>query len=166
MRLLKLSPNIVSDVDGTLTDGKYYMDENGTMRKSFHANDVVAVKAFKELGWRVIIITSATKRDSVDINRTWAEKKLKVEFIQAPPNKKLECLIEAGLDLKETYYVGDCMDDVLVFKEVRLSFCPNDAIEFVQKNADMVLKRSAGGGVLFEILEKLIDLEKFLEKKG
>jgi len=158
-----LSPNIVFDIDGTLTDGKYYMDEKGTMRKAFHANDVVAIRLFKDAGYRCIAITSATKRDSVIINKTWAVEKLKVEFYQAEPFKKLETLQKLSLDLQDTYYVGDCIDDLLVAVKVKQSFCPANAIRFVRKY-NHVLERSSGEGVLLEILGILQDFDIVMKK--
>lgn len=162
MRWLNLS-NLVFDMDGTLTDGKYYVDEYGTITKTFHCNDIVAIRLFKEAGYRCIAITSATKKGSVGINEKWA-KKLEVEFIRAEPFKKLEALQGLGIDLMDTYYVGDCIDDLLVAVKVYMSFCPSNAIRFVKRNVDHVLERSSGEGVLLEILGILQDFKIEMKK--
>lgn len=146
--------NLVFDMDGTLTDGKYYVDEKGSIRKTFHANDIVAIRLFKEAGYRCIAITSATKEGSAGINEMWA-KKMEVEFIRAKPFKKLEALRLAGIDLDNTYYIGDCVDDLLVAVKCLMSFCPANAISFVKRSVGHVLTRTSGEGVLLEILEYL-----------
>lgn len=143
--------NLVFDIDGTLTDGKYYVNEEGKITKTFHCNDIVAIRLFKEAGYRCIAITSATKKGSAGINEKWAEK-LEVEFIRAKPFKKLDALQIAGIDLNNTYYVGDCVDDLLVAVRCLMSFCPANAIEFVKRNVSQVLNKSSGEGVLLEIL--------------
>lgn len=159
-----MSPNIVFDIDGTLTDGKYYVDEDGKIRKTFHCNDIVAIRLFKEAGWRCIAITSATKEGSAGINKKWAEEKLEVEFYRAKPFKKLERLQSLGLDLQDTYYVGDCIDDLFVAVKVYMSFCPANAIKFVRKNVTHVLERRSGEGVLLEILGILQDFKIEIKK--
>jgi len=143
--------NLVFDMDGTLTDGKYYVNEDGKITKTFHANDIVAIRLFKEAGIRCIAITSATKEGSAGINEMWA-KKMEVEFIRAKPFMKLNALQVACIDLKNTYYVGDCIDDLLVAVKCLMSFCPANAIRFVRKNVSHVLDRASGEGVLLEIL--------------
>jgi len=148
----------VFDCDGTLTDGKYYVDEDGKMRKTFHANDVVAIRLFQKAGYKCFMITSATKEDSIKINKQWAEK-LGVAFIRARPFKKVEALEKAGIDLMASVFVGDCVDDVFVALKTLYSFCPSNSIKFVRDNFGFTLTKRSGDGVLLEVLSLMTDLK-------
>jgi len=154
----------VFDMDGTLNDGKYYVDKDGNIKKAFHVGDIVGAQLFKEAGWRCIAITSAHQEDSLKINKMWAEKRLKVEFYQAKLYKKLEVLQRLGIDLQNTYYVGDCIDDLLVAVKCKYSFCPRNAIKFVRDNVDYVLERGSGEGILLELVELLHEFEIDIKK--
>ena len=54
MKAIKL---LILDVDGTLTDGKIYMGENGEIMKVFNCHDAVALRKLPLLGIETIIIT-------------------------------------------------------------------------------------------------------------
>ena len=48
---------LVLDVDGTLTDGKIYMGEQGELMKAFHAHDAQGLRKLSRLGIKTIILT-------------------------------------------------------------------------------------------------------------
>ncbi|MGB0405035.1 MAG: 3-deoxy-D-manno-octulosonate 8-phosphate phosphatase, partial [Fusobacterium sp.] len=51
---------IVLDVDGTLTDGKLYIDNLGNEMKSFDVKDGLAISQAIKQGLKVAIITGKT----------------------------------------------------------------------------------------------------------
>jgi len=153
---MKPIKNLVFDCDGTLTDGKYYYTKDGKIASAFHANDSVAVKYAKDAGMRVIVISSGSYQD---INKRRAED-IGIEHIEVPFGGKLKKLMEI-LDLDETAYIGDCFDDVEVFREVELSFAPSDALVEVKREADISLVRGGGQGC---ILEAWLRVKEFNER--
>lgn len=153
---MKTIKNFVFDCDGTLTDGKYYYTKDGKFASTFHANDSVAVKYAKDAGMRVIVISSGSYQA---INKKRADE-IGMEHIEVPFGDKLKKLNET-LNLEETAYVGDCFDDVEVFREVGLSFAPSDALAEVKCEADLPLVRGGGQGC---ILEAWLRIQEFNER--
>ena len=50
---------IVTDVDGTLTDGMYLVSDTGSVSKSFYTRDFNAIQRAVERGYKVLILTSS-----------------------------------------------------------------------------------------------------------
>jgi YrbI family 3-deoxy-D-manno-octulosonate 8-phosphate phosphatase len=151
---------IITDCDGTLTDGKYYYTKSGKFITTFHANDSYAAHMMKEQGVGLILISSGSFKK---INERRA-KDIDADFVWAPVGMKEEIFNTVpGLDPDKTAYIGDCLDDIPMLKICKLSFCPSDAIEEVQKCTDIVLKRAGGQGCL---LEAWVAVMKYNEKEG
>jgi 3-deoxy-D-manno-octulosonate 8-phosphate phosphatase (KDO 8-P phosphatase) len=73
-----------------------------------------------------------------------------VELIQAPYEAKFDAFNKLHLLGNETAYIGDCIDDIPIFKAVLLSFAPNDSLDMVKNAASVVLKKNGGMGCLLE----------------
>lgn len=141
--------NVVFDCDGVLTDGSYYYNEHGKAMKKFSALDSVGVRKLKELGIRCIMVSSDP---DITINRIRAVA-LGVEYYFAPFGHKLD-LVSSLISLKNTVYIGDCIDDVPLLIKAGKSFTPQSAIEEVSKYADQVLSSNGGNGCILEIYVK------------
>jgi 3-deoxy-D-manno-octulosonate 8-phosphate phosphatase (KDO 8-P phosphatase) len=51
------------------------------------------------------------------------------------------------------------MNDLSMIGLSKLSFCPNDASEFVKNEVTYVLQNSGGNGAIREMIEKLLVLD-------
>jgi YrbI family 3-deoxy-D-manno-octulosonate 8-phosphate phosphatase len=143
--------NLVFDCDGTLTDGKYYYSINGKELLTFHANDSLALTLARRDGLkRFIMISSASYHD---INKKRASD-IGVEYIEAPVGDKLSLLCQT-VDMSETAYIGDALDDIEAIKASALGFTPSSALDEVKEAADIVLKRRGGDGCLLEMYMKV-----------
>jgi YrbI family 3-deoxy-D-manno-octulosonate 8-phosphate phosphatase len=139
--------NLVFDCDGTLTDGKYYYSKEGKELITFHANDSLALTMARRDGLnRLIMISSASYHD---INKKRATD-TNVEYVEAPVGDKLPLLCQM-VDMEETAYIGDALDDIDAIKAARLGFTPISALDEVKESADIVLKRRGGEGCLLEM---------------
>ena len=81
--------------------------------------------------------------------------------------KKLGKLSESqAFSLKNTFYVGNDLNDYEVMKLCGYSVCPSDSHNKIKQIADIVLKTQGGKGVVRELLEDVlkIDLIKVLYK--
>lgn len=146
---------IFLDVDGTLTDGKVYLDNGKNEFKAFDVKDGLMVVASIELGYNVIIMTG---RKSEVVARRAAELGIK-EYYQGVRNKKqaLEKLMqEKGITYSNLAYLGDDLNDLAVMKEARFSGCPADAVEEVKNISDLISKSKGGAGAVREILSHLL----------
>jgi len=144
---------IVLDVDGTLTDGKIYIDSNGVEMKSFNVKDGMGIVNAQNKGIHFTIITGRTS--------TVVEKRAKElgisEVYQGIKNKLeiMDMLIEK---FKITYanvmYIGDDVNDVECMLKVGVVACPNDAVNEVKNISHYISSYNGGEGAVREILEK------------
>ncbi|MCR4738933.1 MAG: HAD-IIIA family hydrolase [Lachnospiraceae bacterium] len=141
---------VVFDIDGVLTDGKIYVDENGRERKALLMTDVDAVNSIKKSGYMIAAITGED---------TPMTEYFKVRFkwdIFIPGCKDKESALRAmsdelNIDMEDICYIGDGVYDIAAVKAAGFGICPQNAIDDVKAVADMVLKKSGGCGCIDEL---------------
>ncbi len=164
---------IFLDVDGTLTDGKVYLDNGRNEFKAFNVKDGLMVVAAIKMGYNVIIMTG---RKSEVVVRRAAELGIE-EYYQGVRNKKqaLEKLMEEKeINYSNLAYLGDDLNDLPVMKEARFAGCPADAAAEVKEISDLVSEFNGGNGAVREILTHILKakgdyhkvLESFTEKEN
>lgn len=144
---------LVLDVDGTLTDGKVHIGNQGELFKSFHAKDGLGIlHILPELGITPLIITGRT---SEIVGRRAEELKI-THFFQGIEHK-LVCLEEfckeTKIPLEEVAYMGDDLNDLEVMKRVALKACPFDAVEEVKEISDFIATKKGGEGAVREFID-------------
>ena len=150
---------LVMDVDGTLTDGKIYMGNDGELFKAFNIKDGQGMSILRRNGIQPVIITG--RQSKIVENRC---RELKIEHLyQGVKDKKeklLELVKEFDVDLNNIAYIGDdendleCMD--LVSDNKGLSACPFDAIKQARDTADFVCSKISGEGAVREFIEWIV----------
>lgn len=157
---------IFLDVDGTLTDGRVYLDNGKNEFKSFDVKDGLMVVSTLELGYDIIIMTG---RQSEVVARRAEELGIK-EFYQGVRDKKsaMEKLMEKkGISYENLAYLGDDLNDLAVMKSSAFAACPADAVEEVKEVSDFVSNYKGGSGAVREILTYLLkergDYDKVLD---
>ncbi|MGP3777875.1 KdsC family phosphatase [Halanaerobium saccharolyticum] len=146
---------IFLDVDGTLTDGKVYLDNGKNEFKAFNVKDGLMVVAAIKMGYDVIIMTG---RKSEVVARRAAELGIE-EYYQGVRDKKaaLEKLMEEkDFGYGNLAYLGDDLNDLPVMKEARFAGCPRDAAAEVKEVSDLVSDFKGGDGAVREILSHIM----------
>lgn len=149
--------NLVTDVDGVLTDGGFYYDETGKVIKKFGPHDSDGFKIIASLGINCVAISAdqrgfgITKRRLTDMGVpiTLVSEKDRFNWI----NEKF------GFD--NTCFIGDGYHDISSLQRANLGIAPINAPEIVKSSADIVTTASGGNGVIFEvalILQKKVKL--------
>lgn len=160
MKNIKL---IVLDVDGTMTDGKIYIDNNGVESKSFNVKDGFAIVNAMKYGIKFAIITG---RSSKVVEKRAEE--LKIEELYQGVENKLEILEKIlskyNITYKETAYMGDDLNDISVMKRVGFSAAPADCVEAVSDIVNFKSKYRGGEGAIREFIEYIFDEKKIYEK--
>lgn len=154
---------IVLDVDGTLTDGRLYVDEEKNFQKSFDVKDGFAIVNWIKFGGIVGIITG---KSSEIVERRAKELGI-TEVHQGVKNKskKLkEILDKYKLSFGETAYIGDDLNDLGVITKVGFSASPIDAVDEVTERVDYVATKKGGCGAVREVIEKIMKDNKMWEK--
>lgn len=156
---------LVMDVDGTLTDGKIYMGQNGELFKTFDIKDGYAIKEIlPTMGIVPVIITA---RESQIVAHRCQELDI-IELHQGCRDKigKLREILKAYgdkdgtvYDLSNVAYVGDDLLDLQCIEPISqnggYTACPADAEDEVRSAVDYVCQKNAGNGVVRELVKKL-----------
>lgn len=146
------------DVDGTLTDGKIYMGNNGEFFKAFNIKDGYGIAhILKNAGIEPIIITGRTS--DIVVQRCLD---LKIRKVYQGQIDKIPVLMDAigGDSLETCAYIGDDEPDYKCMKLIKdaggKTGCPADAIENIIEISDFVSSKNAGDGAVRDFIEWLI----------
>ena len=147
---------LVMDVDGTLTDGKIYMGENGEVMKAFNVKDGYAIAhMLPDMGIIPVIITGRKSR--IVENRA---KELGITELYQGVGNKLEKLKEVAAKYNTTpdeiAYIGDDLNDLECIEYCGLSACPADAVEDVKNMCAFICSNSAGNGAVRNCIERIM----------
>ena len=147
----------VMDVDGTLTDGKIYMGQNGEIMKAFNIKDGCGIHGILiPAGIKPVIITGRTSK--IVVNRCM---ELGISEVHQGISDKVGKLNEITDDLKSVAYIGDDINDLSCMKLIKAAGgiigCPADAVEKVKEIADYIAGHNGGDGAVRDFIEWLVD---------
>lgn len=145
----------VMDVDGTLTDGKIYMGENGEVMKAFNVKDGYAIAhMLPEMEIIPVIITG--RKSKIVENRA---KELGItELYQGVGDKLTQLKMVAekyNAAPEQIAYIGDDLNDLACIEYCGLTACPADAVEEVKQKVTYVCNKNGGEGAVREFICKI-----------
>lgn len=147
--------HIVVDVDGTMTDGGIYYNENGNELKKFCTRDAAGFFAARAAGIKIMVITG--RKCAATEKRM---KELKVDFVQQNVKDKAAFLssyfIEHGICRDEVGYIGDDLNDIAGMKMAGFVACPADGCTDVKAIAHYISPVNGGYGVVRDVIEYLL----------
>lgn len=147
---------LVMDVDGTLTDGKIYMGNDGEVFKAFDVKDGYAIAHLHEVGIIPVIITG--RKSKIVENRA---KELGIEEVHQGASDKVEKLKEVAkkndVMLDEVAYIGDDLNDLDCIKICGFTGCPNDAVNEIVKYVNYRCNKTGGYGAVREFISYIIN---------
>lgn len=154
---------IVLDVDGTMTDGGIYIDNNRVEFKKFCIKDGAGILIAQKMNIKFMILTG---RKSNCVEQRANE--LNMEYIFQNVNNKASYLkqfmLKNSIHKEEVAYIGDDLNDLLAMKFAGCCVCPADAVDEVKRSCDMVLTRKGGEGAVREFVELLLKNRKQWEE--
>lgn len=145
---------LVLDVDGTMTDGKINILEDGNSFKQFDSKDGLGIKMLVKQGILVGIISHSAYDKAIDTRA----KMLGIKHAYAGFEEK-DVILKQWLEnldfgLESVAFIGDDLNDIPVMKEVGVSACPSDASPEVLSFVDVVLENKGGQGSVREFIDK------------
>ena len=147
---------IVVDVDGTLTDGSIYYDDNGNEIKKFSTKDGTGFNLAHEAGMKIIVITG--RECPATLRRM---KELRVEYIFQGVKLKEQFLSKfmknKGIEKDEVCYIGDDINDIPGMKLCGFVGCPADGSRDVKIIADYVSEVNGGHGAMRDVVEYILE---------
>lgn len=143
------------DVDGVLTDGRVYVDDDGRESKAFHVLDGVGLRRLAAAGITVAWITGSPS-DSV-VHRA---RRLGVVHVLRGNDEKLpgwqELRASLGIGAAACAHIGDDLYDVPVMRACGLAATVPHAPDAVKRHAHYVTQREGGFGAVRELAELIL----------
>lgn len=146
---------LILDVDGVLTDGRLYFDNDGTEYKCFHARDGHGIKLLKQTGVEVAVI-SGRKSNSVALRM----KSLGIDHVYQGRENKVaafaELLTKTNLKPEQCAHVGDDLLDLPIMTKVGLPIAVQDANFAVKDYAHWCTTLPGGQGAVREVCDLIM----------
>ncbi len=153
---------LILDVDGVLTDGTFYLSNEGVELKGFHTQDGLGIKLLQKAGIDVAIISSR-KSKAVEIRMA----ELGVTHVYQGIASKLSAFDEImnilSLTADKVAYMGDDLPDLPVMKKVNLSIAPANAVTVVKQQADWKTARRGGQAAVREVADTILNIRNLAE---
>jgi 3-deoxy-D-manno-octulosonate 8-phosphate phosphatase (KDO 8-P phosphatase) len=157
---------VLSDVDGTLTDGGVYYSERGEAMKRFSLRDGMGVERLRDDGVETALVT----RETSPIVARRAEKLRVRRLYEGVADKQgaLDTILaETGYDLSQIAYIGDDVNDLGIMSVIArrgLTAAPLDAVPSVLRSVHYRCARGGGGGAFRDFAEWILDLRQLARR--
>lgn len=146
---------LILDVDGVLTEGQIFIDDQGDETKAFNVRDGHGIKMLQRAGIQVAILTGRTSR--VVEHRA---RELGIEHVIQGSLRKVDGIKalcgQAGISAGDCAYMGDDVVDLPAMSPCRISMAPHDAHSGVLARVDWVSAYCGGRGAVRQAAEGLI----------
>ena len=148
----------IFDVDGVLTDGTLILHPSGEQIRTMNSKDGMAIRIALKQGFHVAIISGGK---SEGVRKRF--KYLGISDVYLGCDDKKDALMDLkhiyNLNLDQTLYMGDDLNDWEVMQEVGLSCCPNDAATEIKETVDYVSHKLGGKGCVRDIIEQTLRVQ-------
>jgi 3-deoxy-D-manno-octulosonate 8-phosphate phosphatase (KDO 8-P phosphatase) len=143
------------DVDGVLTDGRIMLMSDQREVKTFHVHDGLALKALREAGIEVAIVSA---RQSVVVNQRMQELGI-VRVFQGERDKgaRMAKLIDSmKLNSEQSLYMGDDLQDWPAMKLAGVKITVPAAARELRERSDYITAQAGGMGAVREVAELVL----------
>lgn len=145
----------ILDVDGVLTDGKFYYSQEGKLLKKFGPHDSDGLKIISK--YLKIKFISADRRGFDISNKRIKDMGYSLSLVSE--DERANWLNE-NCDLSKSAYMGDGIFDIYGVKNSLVGISPANALQEVKDSSNYVTHNIGGEGAVFEAcmyILKLID---------
>ncbi|HSU20147.1 MAG TPA: HAD hydrolase family protein [Acidobacteriaceae bacterium] len=151
---------IAFDVDGVLTDGRLlWTASTGEEIKSFHFSDIMGISLLRRLGLKLALVSGEA---SPLVDRFAA--KMHIHHVIKGTRDKAAALRDFAtrfnLDLNQTAYFGDDINDLFAMDIAGLTACPSNAVtevrDYVQSRNGFISSKPGGQGAVRELTDIML----------
>ena len=146
---------LLLDVDGVLTDGRLYYDDNGLEIKAFNVRDGLGLRLLMNGGVDIGIITG--RRSQALVHRC---RDLGIHRVYDGVSDKADLLDslceQMAIPAASVAFMGDDLPDIPIMRKVGLSIAVADAHNAVLAMADRVTAAGGGQGAVREVCEAVL----------
>ncbi|MBV2209906.1 MAG: HAD hydrolase family protein [Thermomonas sp.] len=143
------------DVDGTLTDGGLYFNDDGRESKRFHVQDGMGIVLLHHVGIATALISARPSAITEARGR-----QLKFTHLHVGERNKLACLQaiaqNSGLSMDEVAFIGDDLPDLATLRAVGLAIAPANAHPWVTQAVHWVTPHAGGDGAARDACDLLL----------
>lgn len=153
---------VITDIDGVLTDGGIYYDEEGESLKRFHVRDGLGIKLLQQSGVKVAVLSG---QDSKPLKKRISDLGIEI-FVLGVKDKKNGCekiMYQAGVNKTNTVYIGDDTIDLPAFDSCGMAVAVSDAPSYIKSKVDIVLDTRGGYGAFRELADRILLAQNKLE---
>jgi 3-deoxy-D-manno-octulosonate 8-phosphate phosphatase (KDO 8-P phosphatase) len=146
---------VICDLDGVLTDGRIYLDNNNDQIKSFYIQDGLGLKLLMCAGIEVAVITGsnhpmiAHRMRQLDIKHYFVGQTNKQQAYQDIKNT-------LNLHDDEFAYIGDDLPDRPIMQQTGLGVAVANAVKEVKDVANFVTTKKGGRGAVREVCDFIL----------
>ena len=146
---------VAFDVDGVLTDGRFWLSDDGVESKAFNTQDGFGIRKLLRAGMEVAVISG---RQSNAVERRMSELGVnhvilgcsdKVAAFQALINK-------LGIEATNTVYVGDDVPDIPLLRRAGFAIAVANAVAEVKAECALTTAAPGGHGAVREICDLIL----------
>ena len=149
---------LILDVDGVLTDGKLFFDEQGREYKSFNARDGLGIKLLQKAGIQVAVISGRASKPVV-----LRMEMLGIDLVYLGQTDKgqafKEIIAKVGCTPDQAAHVGDDLIDLPVLLQVGLAIAVQDASEYILPYIDWQARLPGGQGAVREVCDFILQAQ-------
>jgi 3-deoxy-D-manno-octulosonate 8-phosphate phosphatase (KDO 8-P phosphatase) len=146
---------VAFDVDGVLTDGRFYLSNDGIESKAFSTQDGYGIRRLIQTGITVAIISG---RSSSAVDQRMQD--LGVEHVFQGCKDKVavfeELTAALGITADEGAFVGDDVPDLPLLQKVGFSIAVANAVSTVREQCDYTTLADGGYGAVREVCDLII----------
>ena len=150
---------LITDVDGVLTNGLLYLDNQGQEVKAFHIQDGMGLKLLMAAGIDVAVIT--TSRNTV-IDHRMQQLGITHYFKGQVDKRDAYQSLKSRLQLSDDAfaYVGDDLPDLAIIKQVGLGIAVANAVAAVKQGAAWQTELPGGAGAIREVCDFILEAQQ------
>ncbi len=140
---------LILDFDGVMTDNRCITDQNGIEAITCDRSDGLGIELLQDAGIRIVTISK--ERNPVVTARS---KKLGIEVFQGIDNKlplMQQWLEENNINVQQTIYVGNDINDIDCLLASGCGVVPSDAHWQAKQSSNIILSKSGGKGAIREL---------------
>ena len=159
---------LVLDVDGVLTDGGLWLDQEGRLQKRFDVRDGLGLRLLQQAGIQLAFLSGGLG-GATEVRASQLDIQHCLVGIKDKPSALAALQKSLGITAKRTIYLGDDLNDLGVRSQVNLLISPRDGCRPLLRQADAVLNRRGGDGAVRELAERILKAHgawSELEQKG
>jgi 3-deoxy-D-manno-octulosonate 8-phosphate phosphatase (KDO 8-P phosphatase) len=143
------------DVDGVMTDGGLYYDEDGREMRRFHVLDGLGIQNLMMGGVEVCIISRSSTKSIAQ-----RAKSLGILHCYLGVKSKIDCmdnlLIQLGISHHEVAHIGDDLNDLELMKAIGLPITVPNGVKEIKEIAKLITEKHGGDGAIREVTDLLL----------